>query len=182
MNDTNYQSGMIDNLNKGLGSLPEAITPQAAGQVGWRLLDEEISLPAAVLYEDLMQQNLEWMQSFVQQYGVKLAPHGKTTMAPKLFTRQLAGGAWGITLATAQQTRVAYAHGVRRIIMANQLVGKRNMEIIGQLIADAGFEFFCLVDSAAGADLLGAFFAERGQKLNVLLELGVLGGPHGCAQ
>ena len=179
MNDTNYQSGIIDNLNKGLGSLPHPVPPDATRQLGWRLLDEEISLPAAVLYEDLMQQNLEWMQGFVREYGVNLAPHGKTTMAPKLFQRQLAGGAWGITLATAQQTSVAYAHGVRRIIMANQLVGKRNMEIIGQLIADADFEFFCLVDSAAGVDLLGAFFAERGQKLNVLLELGVTGGRTG---
>lgn len=179
MNDTNYHGGMIDNLNKGVGALPEPISPAQTQGLGWRLLDEEISLPAAVLYDGVMQQNLQWMQSFVTQYGVKLAPHGKTTMAPKLFARQLAGGAWGITLATAQQTRVAYAHGVRRVIMANQLVGKRNMEIIGQLIADADFEFFCLVDNVDGIDQLGRFYSERGQTLQVLLELGVAGGRTG---
>jgi D-serine dehydratase len=56
-------------------------------------------------------------------------------MAPKLFARQLDTGAWGITLATAHQTLAAY-HGVRRVIMANQLVGKRNMAIISELLAD----------------------------------------------
>jgi D-serine dehydratase len=40
------------------------------------------------------------------------AAHGKTTMAPKLFRRQMEAGAWGITLATAVQTRVAYEHGI----------------------------------------------------------------------
>ncbi len=178
MNDTNYQGGLIDNLNKGLGALPDPISPAQTQGLGWRLLDEEISLPAAVLYDGVMQQNLQWMQSFVTQYGVKLAPHGKTTMAPKLFARQLDGGAWGITLATAQQTRVAYAHGVRRVIMANQLVGKRNMEIIGQLIADADFEFFCLVDNADGVEQLGRFFWRARPDLECVAGTGRGRGPH----
>jgi D-serine dehydratase len=173
--DTNYRATSYSELDKGLGRLPDGPceTP------GWRLLDEEVSLPAAVLYEPHMEHNLRWMQDFTSEYGVRLAPHGKTTMAPKLFQRQLAAGAWGITLATAQQARVAYAHGVRRVLLANQLVGRRNMEIIAELQEDPGFEFFCLVDSAAGVDLLGACFAERAQVLNVLLELGVPRGRTG---
>ncbi len=115
----------------------------------------------------------------MREYGVQLAPHGKTTMAPKLFARQLGAGAWGITLATAHQTAAAYAHGVRRVLMANQLVGRRNMEIIADLLRDPGFEFFSLVDSADLVDQLGAYFRERGQTLQVLLELGVEGGRTG---
>ncbi|MDR3429481.1 amino acid deaminase [Silvimonas sp.] len=180
MTDTNYQSGMIDPLNKGLGALDAPVAPAAATGLGWRLLDEEISLPAAVLYEDLIQHNLQWMQQFVSEYGAKLAPHGKTTMAPKLFARQIAAGAWGITLATAHQTQVAYQHGIRRVLMANQLVGRRNMEIVADLLRDPSFEYFCLVDSAAGVNLLGQFFSERGQSLQVLLELGVAGGRTGA--
>jgi D-serine dehydratase len=63
--------------------------------------------------------------------------------------------------------------------MANQLVGKQNMEIIAGLVEDPEFEFFCLVDSAEQAALLGKFFRTRKQKLNVLLELGVDGGRTG---
>jgi D-serine dehydratase len=92
---------------------------------------------------------------------------------------QLRAGAWGITLATAQQTMAAWKHGVRRVLMANQLVGKQNMAIIAYLLEDPDFEFYCLIDSAQGVEQLGSFFAERGLRVNVLLEIGVAGGRTG---
>jgi len=136
-------------------------------------------LPAAVLYRDKLDHNLRWMQRFIDAYGVKLAPHGKTTMAPKLFDMQLEGGAWGITLATAQQVQVAYADGVRRVLMANQLVGRQNMGLVADLVSHPEFEFYCLVDSVEGVDQLGGFFSQRGLRLKVLIELGVMGGRCG---
>jgi len=169
----------ITSLNKGLGFFEGALDPDGIARLDWNLLREDLSLPSAVLYEEKLQHNLEWMQQFITAYGLKLAPHGKTTMAPKLFARQLKAGAWGITLATAHQTQVAYAHGVRRVLMANQLVGKANMATIARLINDPSFEYFCLVDSAAQVEQLGAYFSQCGQRLNVLLELGVVGGRTG---
>jgi D-serine dehydratase len=172
-------STAITPLNKGLGSFEQALEPEAIRKLGWNLLREDLSLPSAVLYEDNLLHNLRWMQQFVTEYGVKLAPHGKTTMAPKLFEMQLGAGAWGITLATAHQTLVAYRHGVRRVLMANQLIGKENMAIISRLLEDSAFEFYCLVDSVAQIEQLGAFYSKRGQRLNVLIELGVTGGRTG---
>jgi len=169
----------IDPLHKGIGWLDETVEREAAVERGWNLLREDLALPAAVLYEDKLRNNLDWMQRFMAAYGAKLAPHGKTTMAPRLFAMQLEAGAWGITLATAQQVRAAYAHGVRRVLMANQLVGRANMAIISHLLADPAFEFYCLVDSAAQIEQLGAYFCERGQQVNVLLELGVADGRTG---
>ena len=120
--------------------------------------------------------NLQWMQQFVEAYGLKLAPHGKTTMSPKLFKRQIEGGAWGITVATAQQALVAARHGVQRVLMANQLVGKRNIEIVAGLLEEPGFEFFCLVDSVDGVTQLGRHLAARpgpaARPMSVLLEVG----------
>jgi D-serine dehydratase len=159
-------------LNKGLG-FGEGTADVA--RLGWNVLREDVSLPCAVLYEDKLRHNLEWMREFITAYGMKLAPHGKTTMTPKLFAMQLEGGAWGITLATAHQTAVAHAHGVQRVLMANQLVGKENMAMVSRLLADPEFEFYCLADSAAGVEQLGAFFKEGGQRLRALLELGVAG-------
>lgn len=166
-------------LNKGLGNFQTALEAAKIAKKGWNLLREDLSLPTAVLYEEKICHNLDWMQRFIQAYGLRLAPHGKTTMAPQLFARQLEQGAWGITLATAHQTNVAYHHGVRRVLMANQLVGRENMAIISRLLDDTGFEFYCLVDSADLVDQLGAFFAEQRQCLSVLLELGVMGGRTG---
>ena len=96
MNDRNYHEGMIDPLNKGLGPFQQPLSPAQASQQHWNLLQEELSLPAAVLYEERLEHNLRWMQRFVTEYGVKLAPHGKTTMSPQLFAQQFADGAWGI--------------------------------------------------------------------------------------
>ena len=172
-------SAPIAPLNKGLGFTAQVIQRDNLAALGWNLLREDLSLPSAVLYQDKLLHNLNWMQQFIAAYGVKLAPHGKTTMAPRLFDLQLLAGAWGITLATAHQTLVAYTHGVRRILMANQLIGKENMSIIGRLLRDPEFEFFCLVDSAEQIDQLGAFYSKQGQRLNVLLELGVPGGRAG---
>lgn len=166
-------------MEKGVRPLPGPIEETDFSSVDWNLLREDLSLPSAVLYREKLEHNLEWMQRFTAEYGVKLAPHGKTTMAPKLFAMQLEAGAWGITLATAQQTEAAYRHGVRRVLMANQLVGRQNMEIISAVLRDPEFNYYCLVDSAEQAELLGEFYAARGQRLQVLLELGVAGGRTG---
>lgn len=93
-------------------------------------LVRDVSLPALVIHQKALEHNIRWMQAFVSNSGAELAPHGKTSMVPALFRRQLEEGAWGITLATAVQTRAAYAHGVRRVLMANQLVGTPNMALI----------------------------------------------------
>lgn len=162
---------------KGLGVEPGTAS-QVAG-LGWHILDGEVSLPVAVLRDSALRHNLDWMRAFMAAYGVELAPHGKTTMSPELFALQLDAGAWGITLATAPQVRDAYRHGVRRVLMANQLVDRANMAIVSVLLADPEFEFCCLVDSAANTEALGAFFADRGQRLRLLLEIGVAGGRTG---
>ncbi|MBB5441560.1 MULTISPECIES: amino acid deaminase [unclassified Paraburkholderia] len=180
MKVTNYQGATIDPYSKGLGMVPgTSVQLKDAARLEWNLLAEDVSLPAAVLYEDRVEHNLKWMQAFVAEYGVKLAPHGKTTMAPQLFRRQLETGAWGITLATAHQVRAAYHGGVSRILMANQLVGRHNMMMIAELLSDPEFEFFCLVDSAEGVEQLGEFFTSVKKPLQVLLELGVPGGRTG---
>lgn len=180
MKVTNYQGATIDPYSKGLGMVPGAsIQLTDAARLEWNLLNEDVSLPAAVLYADRVEHNLNWMQAFVAQYGVKLAPHGKTTMAPQLFRRQLETGAWGITLATAHQVRAAYHGGVSRVLMANQLVGRRNMMMVAELLSDPDFEFFCLVDSVDGVEQLGQFFTSVKKPLQVLLELGVVGGRTG---
>jgi D-serine dehydratase len=176
------QSALLDQivpLNKGLGFLESTRHPAEIGQLNWNLLREDLSLPSAVLYEERLQHNLDWMQQFIAAYGLKLAPHGKTTIAPRLFKRQLEAGAWGITLATAHQTQVAYTHGVRRVLMANQLVGKENMAVVARLLQDPEFEYYCLVDSEVLVEQLGTYFSARGMRLNVLLELGVAGGRTG---
>ncbi|QXI25821.1 amino acid deaminase [Pseudomonas vanderleydeniana] len=155
------------------------LVEKGAAAIGAQLVSD-VSLPALVLHGAALEHNIRWMQDFVRRSGAELAPHGKTSMVPALFQRQLAQGAWGLTLATAVQTRAAYAAGVRRVLMANQLVGTPNMALVAELLADPQFEFHCMVDHPDNVVALGEFFANRGLTLNVMIEYGVVGGRCGC--
>jgi len=143
------------------------------------LLQQDICLPAAVLKQQAIQHNLNWMQSFANQSEVLLAPHGKTSMTPWLFQQQLAAGAWGLTVATAYQAQIAASAGARHIILANQLVGKANMALIAKLLQD-GIEVFVCVDAPAQVQALSDFFQPLQLTLPLLIELGVAGGRCGC--
>ncbi len=178
MQDDAYRSPAVLN-GKGLPA-GDSWSAERLAQARPSILREEVSLPAAVLQASALAHNLDWMRGFVAAYGCLLAPHGKTTMSPALFDMQARAGAWGLTLATAPQTIAAVTHGARRVLMANQLVGKANFELIADMQAahpDAWFA--CLVDSADNVAALGRHFAARGQTVRVLLEVGVSGGRSG---
>ncbi|PMH31304.1 amino acid deaminase [Vibrio lentus] len=146
----------------------------------YRLIDEDVSLPVAVIKQSALTNNLNWMQSFADHHQVKLSPHGKTSMTPDFFRQQLENGAWGITVATPAQAEIAAMAGAKRIIMANQLVGKTNMAIVEQLISEFDVDFYCCVDSSVNVQQLNQYFANTQQTLKVLIEFGVPGGRCGC--
>ena len=80
------------------------------------------SYPVLTLRESALAGNLAAMAAYCARTGVELAPHGKTAMSPELAARQLASGAWGITVATIGQLRAYRAFGFPRLLMANELV------------------------------------------------------------
>jgi D-serine deaminase-like pyridoxal phosphate-dependent protein len=144
---------------------------------GWNLLAGDLMLPVLVLKEHALEHNLRTMAALCADAGVSLAPHGKTTMAPALIARQLEAGAWAITAATAWQARAFQALGVRRILLASQVVDDAGLRWIASALDD-GLELLVLVDSLAGVELLAD--AVDGRRLPVLVELGVPGGRTGC--
>lgn len=164
---------MMNNWEKGVAGSPEFGPPKVAN-----VLREDVSLPAAIIRLSALDGNIRWMQDFANKAKVRLAPHGKTTMCPKIFERQIHQGAWGMTLATAPQASAAAAHGVKRIILGNQLLGPRNMEIVDSIL-DAT-TFYCLADSVENLKMLDQFFSARKRQLNVLIEIGAEQGRTGC--
>ena len=176
-------AGLIDDTFKGF---PVAAAPAKLGEIGkrgWNLLKGDLPFPVAVLKSSAIDHNSRWMDRFRKEQGVELCPHGKTTMSPHLFQRQLADGAWGITVATTQQLRIARNYGVNRVIMANQLVDPQGIRyVLAEMKRDPGFEFYCLVDSPASVQRLAevARTANVGRPLRLLLEGGIAGGRTGC--
>ncbi|MDK6080452.1 amino acid deaminase [Massilia varians] len=167
---------------KGL-PLTEPLRQGAVGVQGWNVLRGDTSFPVAVLKASALQHNLAWMRDFCARHGATLVPHGKTTMSPQLFAAQLANGAWGITLASATQVQVAHRFNVRRVLLANQLVARADIEaVLALLHEDPDFECFVLADSIAGVARLSAAVTARGlaRALPVLVELGLAGKRAGC--
>ncbi|MCC2959994.1 amino acid deaminase [Massilia sp. IC2-278] len=168
--------------NKGL-PITEPLRQGAIGVQGWNVLHADTSFPVAVLKTAALKHNLDWMRAFCERHGVLLAPHGKTTMSPQLFGAQLANGAWGITLASATQVQVAHRFGVRRVLLANQLIAPADIRaILALLRGDPDFACVVLADSLAGvARLAQAVEAHPLQRpLPVLVELGLTGKRAGC--
>jgi D-serine deaminase-like pyridoxal phosphate-dependent protein len=107
---------------------------------------------------------------------VELAPHGKTGMSPELAARQLAAGAWGITVATIGQLRMYRSFGFPRLLLANELVDETGIAwLAGELAADHSFETYCYVDSADGVAILDRVLTAHpaGRRLPVLVEIGL---------
>ena len=148
----------------------------------YNLLNEDFMLPSMVVKEKAIVNNSAWMKEFAQKAGVLVAPHGKTTMCPDLFEIQLADGAWGMTLANAFQVKVAFRHGINKILMANQLVGKQNIKtVLEELKTDDTAEFYCLVDNADNIKELAEACREENleRPLKVLIEIAPAGGRVG---
>lgn len=144
------------------------------------LFNDGFFAPFVALDEEALEHNLHTMAAWCAARGVVLAPHGKTTMAPQLFARQIEHGAWGVTCANAGHLRIYRAFGVSRILLANQLVDPAGLRwLAAELAADPAFEFLCWVDSVHGVELMTEALAGSERPVDVLVELGADGGRTG---
>jgi len=182
----NLDTILSEPLDAATKGYPPSIPPLPVSAIGarrWSLLDGDLPLPQAVIRDSALAHNHAWMRDFTASTGVLLAPHGKTTMAPQIFAQQLAAGAWGITVANVQQLGICVRFGVRRIIMANQLIGRAEVgAVLGLLEAHPDLEFHFLIDSRAQLASIEklARAQSSSRKLTALVELGLQGGRTGA--
>lgn len=164
----------IDWRFKGMPAWAHGSTVGDLAASGLDLFDGGFVGPLVVLDEPALEHNIRVMAQWCDSVGLALAPHGKTTMAPQLFRRQFAAGAWGLTTANISQLRVYRAFGVSRILMANQLVDPFALRwLANELATDPTFEFTCWVDSVDGVARMTEVLEHP---VDVILELG---GPEG---
>lgn len=131
--------------------------------------------PVLALSAESVEANLALLETYAERHGLAFAPHGKTSMSPQLFARQLEYGAWGITAAVPHQARVYRAYGIGRIFLANELVDAVALRwLAGELDADPGFTFACYVDSVRGVELMDEALRAAGavRPVDVVIELG----------
>ena len=157
---------------------------------GLHLLRGDLPFPCAVLRAQALDHNIRWYAAFARELGIDFAPHGKTSMAPQLFARQLHAGAWGITVGTVQQAWVAASAGAPRIVLANQIATVGEARRWLRIGADyPGVRMISLLDSQEQLGLLAqavvndahhAPGSDNRRAFEVLIELGRHGGRTGC--
>ncbi|WP_040795584.1 alanine racemase [Nocardia higoensis] len=184
---------MIDNAavaalaDRVLGPEHKSLPPAAWGRTAREFLSTapelaEFQTPLLTLDRAALAHNATVMGEWAGRAGVRLAPHGKTTMAPQLWADQLAAGCWAITLATGWQVQLARAFGVRRIVLANSLLDRSALHwLAGELARDPDFEFYCWVEDPAGVDIMDRCLADVPEpvEVGVVVELGAPGGRTG---
>jgi D-serine dehydratase len=158
-------------------------TIDSIAEAGWNILAGDVPLPLLALNNSALGHNVATMAAYCRERDVLLAPHGKTTMAPQLFERQIAAGCWAMTAATPTHLSLYRSFGVGRILYANELVEPTVLRwLASELNRDDGFDFYCLVDSAEGVERMASVL--EGERLrapvNVLVEIGHTGGRTGC--
>lgn len=143
---------------------------------------DDLGTPLLTLDAGALDHNVRLMASWTRDAGVHLAPHGKTTMAPALWRRQLEAGAWGITLANLPQLRVGRAFGVRTLLLANTLLDPAGLAWLArELERDTEFRFLSWVDDARSVELMDEALraADASRPVDVCVELGGPGGRTG---
>ncbi|MEU4483642.1 amino acid deaminase [Streptomyces purpurascens] len=162
----------VDHRFKGLPPDTDGLTVGELAAQRRNLFTGGFATPVLALSAERLEHNLRLMETYAARHGLAFAPHGKTSMAPQLFQRQIEHGAWGITLAVPHQVRVARAFGTRRVFLANELVDPAALRwVSAQLDADPDFRFVCYVDSVRGVELMDAALSGAGRPVDVVVEL-----------
>ncbi|WP_328424026.1 amino acid deaminase [Streptomyces sp. NBC_00443] len=164
----------VDHRFKGLPPDADGLTVAELAAQRRNLFTDGFATPVLALSAERLEHNLDLMETYATRHGLAFAPHGKTSMAPQLFQRQIEHGAWGITLAVPHQVRVARAYGTERIFLANELVDAAALRwIAGELTADEDFRLICYVDSVRGVEQMDAALSGAGatRPLDVVVEL-----------
>ncbi|CAL9453572.1 amino acid deaminase [Streptomyces sp. enrichment culture] len=169
---THLAEERVDHRFKGLPPDAGGLTVGELAAQRRNLFTGGFTTPVLALSAERLEHNLKLMETYAARHGLAFAPHGKTSMAPQLFRRQIEHGAWGITLAVPHQVRVARAFGIQRVFLANELVDRAALRwIAAELDADPGFRFVCYVDSVRGVELMDAALSGASRPVDVVVEL-----------
>lgn len=93
--------------------------------------------PFVAIDLDVMEKNIKWLASLAKKSNVKLRPHTKTHKSPFIAQKQMEAGAVGITTATLGEAEVMVNGGIKDILIAFPLLGKKKLERFSNLLTRA---------------------------------------------
>ena len=134
MDLSEIQNTILDRRIKGIPGSSEPFPLKELKNKNWNILKEDMPMPLMVLKQKNYLHNLKTFSNYLEKHNLDIAPHGKTTMAPQIFSEQIKHGAWGITAGAINQIQVMFDFGINKVLLANQLLGKSHLETIASYI------------------------------------------------
>ncbi len=92
-----------------------------------------IDTPALVIDLDAMQRNLQRMQQFADQHGVRLRPHAKMHKSAVLALQQISAGAVGVCVQKPSEAAAMVAGGVKNVYVSNEVIALSKCELLARL-------------------------------------------------
>lgn len=131
----------------------------------------EIRTPALLVDLDAMESNLGRMAAFFRDKPARLRPHFKNHKVPLLAWKQLEAGAIGITCATLREAEILVRHGVRGILVANEISSEDKIHWFADLSRHA--DVIVAVDDERVVAEMGCIARRLRAALSVVVDINV---------
>ena len=130
-----------------------------------------IPTPALVIDANLLEKNIQKMQSFLKNSGVAIRPHTKTHKSPMIAHKQMDAGAIGICCATIGEAETMVYSGLKHILITSQVFGIEKVRRLVNLGRSA--EIIVAVDNEENLEQIIQESSKIGVKLGVMVEIDV---------
>lgn len=134
----------------------------------WPEVPADHPTPSLIIHRPTVQKNIQRMQDYCDQHGLRLRPHTKTHKSLIMAEEQLAAGAAGLTVAKVGEARVM-RRVCRDILIAYPAVGTRRIRELIELASDC--QITVGIDSLEAAQQLQSAALARGVILDILVDL-----------
>ncbi len=141
--------------------------PWKACEIGDHI--DDVQTPALMLDLDAFERNLTKLMGHAK--GVRVRPHAKSHKCPEIARRQIELGAIGICCQKLSEAAVFAQHGIKDILLTNQVVGAQKLQRLAQLAQT--IRLGVLVDDLAQIQALGQAMAGQRHRLDVYIEIEV---------
>jgi 3-hydroxy-D-aspartate aldolase len=108
---------------------------------------EEVDSPSLVLYEHLMDKNIQKMIDMVDGDTEKLMPHVKTNKMPKVMQRMISFGIQHFKASTIAEAELAAQEKAKSVLIAHQLVGPKIARFATLVKQFPNTAFSCIIDN-----------------------------------
>ena len=139
----------------------------------------ELDTPALCIDLDVLEKNIDDLQSACNTLEIPLRVHTKTHKTPAIARKQIAAGAIGIVSQKLGEAEAMVAGGIEDILIPYNIVGKAKLARLTSLVLSGQSTITVAADSSSTVTGLSQAAAAAGCKIRVIVEMDTGGGRVG---